>query len=344
MCTIFPETVDALVFAAIGRDAPYEVIHHDNLQSVLGLSGHDGTVLQTISYDPFGNITSQSSSNNNQLHYTGREQDPDAGLYNDRIRIYDPITGRFITEDTLGFKAGVNFYVYCQNNPVNHNDPYGEFMGWDDAVAAGGGATVGVIALGIHDIIKGNLSNWKDYAAAAAGGAAGGVVFNNSKNWVWAGAASAYVGNGTKQMLNQITSPNYKTSAGNLAYETAIGALTGGVGRYLTVEVQSIETELAQEVLSNPSIGATVQTFVQDNMNPLLKRSEDAINVATGTAGNLLSDTYDSIKETVGNTYNQLMGNSSSFVGDMSSNPAAGGYLIYPNMPNTNMMRSVYAK
>jgi len=28
--------------------------HHDNLQSVLGLSGHEGTVLQTISYGPFG--------------------------------------------------------------------------------------------------------------------------------------------------------------------------------------------------------------------------------------------------------------------------------------------------
>src|SRR5208337_3411957 len=110
MYSICQETVDALGFAAIGRDMPYEVIHHDNLESVLGLSGHDGTVLQTISYDPFGNITSQSCSNNNQLHYTGREQDPDTGLYNDRIRIYDPITGRFISEDPMGFKAGVNFY------------------------------------------------------------------------------------------------------------------------------------------------------------------------------------------------------------------------------------------
>ena len=47
MYSICPETVDALGFAPIGWDAPYEVIHHDNLQSVLGLSGHDGTLLQT---------------------------------------------------------------------------------------------------------------------------------------------------------------------------------------------------------------------------------------------------------------------------------------------------------
>src|SRR5208337_2678278 len=99
--------------------------HHDNLQSVLGLSGHDGTVLQTISYDPFGNTMSISASNNNQLHYTGREQDPDTGLYNDRARIYDPTTGRFVSEDPKHFAAGVNFYVYVQNNPINANDPYG---------------------------------------------------------------------------------------------------------------------------------------------------------------------------------------------------------------------------
>src|SRR5208283_467502 len=80
--------------------------HHDNLQSVLGLSGHDGTVLQTISYDPFGNITSTTgTANNNQLHYTGREQDPDTGLYNYRARIYDPTTVRFVSEDPKGFAA-----------------------------------------------------------------------------------------------------------------------------------------------------------------------------------------------------------------------------------------------
>src|SRR5208337_5319427 len=111
MYNIFPEPVDALRFSRIGRNMPYEVIHHDNLQSVLGLSGHDGTMLQTYSYDPFGNtISTTGSANNNNLHYTGREQDPDTGLYNYRNRIYDPTIGRFCTEDPMGIKGGLNLY------------------------------------------------------------------------------------------------------------------------------------------------------------------------------------------------------------------------------------------
>ena len=38
-------------------------------------------------------------------------------------RYYDPITGRFLTEDPS--RKGVNWYAYCDNNPVNRIDPDG---------------------------------------------------------------------------------------------------------------------------------------------------------------------------------------------------------------------------
>jgi RHS repeat-associated protein len=38
-------------------------------------------------------------------------------------RYYDPVTGRFLTEDPS--RKGVNWYAYCENNPVNRTDPTG---------------------------------------------------------------------------------------------------------------------------------------------------------------------------------------------------------------------------
>ncbi len=32
---------------------------------------------------------------------------------------------RFLSEDPLGFEAGINFYAYVGNNPLNFNDPSG---------------------------------------------------------------------------------------------------------------------------------------------------------------------------------------------------------------------------
>jgi RHS repeat-associated protein len=57
--------------------------------------------------------------------YTGREWDPETGLYYYRARYYDPKAGRFISEDPIGFGGGVNFYGYVENSPVDLIDPSG---------------------------------------------------------------------------------------------------------------------------------------------------------------------------------------------------------------------------
>lgn len=46
-------------------------------------------------------------------------------LYYYRARYYDPSTGRFISEDPLGFLAGRNFYPYVANSPLNFTDQLG---------------------------------------------------------------------------------------------------------------------------------------------------------------------------------------------------------------------------
>lgn len=64
---------------------------------------------------PFGEKinTTTGTANNNFLHFTGREEDTDNGLYYFRARYYDPTIGRFITEDPKGFDAGVNYLCVC---------------------------------------------------------------------------------------------------------------------------------------------------------------------------------------------------------------------------------------
>lgn len=38
---------------------------------------------------------------------------------------YDPLTGRFLTQDPIGLAGGVNLYAYAGNNPIAFSDPFG---------------------------------------------------------------------------------------------------------------------------------------------------------------------------------------------------------------------------
>lgn len=59
----------------------------------------------------------------NLFQYCGEYTDLCSGLIYLRNRYYDPSIGRFISEDPV--KDGLNWYVYCGNDPVNNIDPLG---------------------------------------------------------------------------------------------------------------------------------------------------------------------------------------------------------------------------
>lgn len=42
-----------------------------------------------------------------------------------RFRWYEPASGRFLSEDPIGFEGGKNFYEYVGNAPVSFSDPLG---------------------------------------------------------------------------------------------------------------------------------------------------------------------------------------------------------------------------
>jgi RHS repeat-associated protein len=99
----------------------------DHLGSVRDVVDNSGTVQNHIVYDAFGNITSQSNSSVIfRYGYTAREFDGESGLQYNRARYIDTFTGRFISEDPIGFAAGdTNLNRYVFNQPITRTDPSG---------------------------------------------------------------------------------------------------------------------------------------------------------------------------------------------------------------------------
>ena len=90
---------------------------------VIGKIDQNGDVKNSYSYDAWGKVRSKTETVENPIRYCGEYFDEETGLYYLRARYYDPTVGRFISEDPA--EDGLNWYVYCGNNPVMFVDPSG---------------------------------------------------------------------------------------------------------------------------------------------------------------------------------------------------------------------------
>jgi len=99
----------------------------DNIGSVRELVTTSGTVEDQITYDPFGNILSESNaSNGDRFKYTGEPWDSAIGLQYNLNRYYNPGDGRWVSQDPTAFAGGDdNLYRYVQNGPPDGVDPTG---------------------------------------------------------------------------------------------------------------------------------------------------------------------------------------------------------------------------
>jgi RHS repeat-associated protein len=100
--------------------------HADGLGSVVAVSNGSKSIVARYGYDAFGMVSASDPEFANFCTYTGREWDKEIGLYYYRARFYDPMEGRFISRDPIGFSGGDwNLYSYVQNNASNLFDPFG---------------------------------------------------------------------------------------------------------------------------------------------------------------------------------------------------------------------------
>ncbi len=101
--------------------------HVDHQGSIVNLTDSNGLIANSYLYDAYGRMLTLSETILQPFTYTGREFDAESGLYFYRARYYDPQTGRFLSEDPIGFAGGdQNFYRFALNNPANFVDPSGD--------------------------------------------------------------------------------------------------------------------------------------------------------------------------------------------------------------------------
>lgn len=107
--------------------------HADRLGNVTLITNTSGAVVNSYSYDEYGNISSALENISNDYTFTGRPLDKDTGLIYNLYRYYDSKNGRFITSDP--FEEIITFYndlhhhkyIYSLNNPNRFTDPFGLF-------------------------------------------------------------------------------------------------------------------------------------------------------------------------------------------------------------------------
>jgi RHS repeat-associated protein len=148
------ETETTRYIHGLGIDEPLSIesegdvyyYHADGLGSITALTNNEQEVVQSYTYDSFGNLKDQKEQINQPYTFTGREWDEETGLYYYRARYYDAAAGRFISFDPIlrgishteatiyrqSIKAfplaqppKLHPFVYVENRPINLGDPLG---------------------------------------------------------------------------------------------------------------------------------------------------------------------------------------------------------------------------
>lgn len=327
------ELVAGFLFDTDGKLKPY-LFHHDAVTSTTAVSGHNGGVIQRLTYSAFGQTQSSTGNSPNRLKYTGREDDQ-TGLYYYRARYYDPAIGRFVSEDPMGFAAGdVNFFAYVGNNPVNGNDPMGldvvstivkyggrlgsketrehviqvanewRAKGWN--VISGGGEK--------ETLIKGP-------GGGAKGGAYGDIVLENPAT-------------GQRKIINTVDT--YADGITPTTREAAAG-----------VKIQRLQPDAEFSMIPKPKAGQAAAAAAAGLGAGSAQASDGGIlgtGITWGNVGDFVLDSL--VPGGIGSTGGCSNGVCSDMINRSSVGPtsAGGGFVQYPNKANTNMMQSVYSK
>jgi RHS repeat-associated protein len=102
---------------------------YDGLGSVVGEVDVVGNLTATCLFDVYGAKRGGSGTSTTKQGFVGglgHETDDETGLIYMRARYYDPGVGRFVSEDVA--HSGMNWFAYCDSDPINKYDPSGNVV------------------------------------------------------------------------------------------------------------------------------------------------------------------------------------------------------------------------
>ena len=175
---------EVIGFTRTANSTDAEYFYVKNLQGdILKVITATGTEAATYTYDAWGKLLTSTGdmADVNPLRYRGYFYDAETGLYYLQSRYYDPEVSRFINPDAFATTdadgvLSANMFAYCENNPVNNDDPTGHGLFSTLLI----GAAVGVVKQFAADLAYSALdtesngvqfSSLGTYAAAAFSGA-----------------------------------------------------------------------------------------------------------------------------------------------------------------------------
>ncbi len=119
----------------------------DLLYRAVALTNSSGQIVEAYDCEAYGNsliFTAPDTSGNwwgdaavqsdygvNETIYCGYRLDPETQLYYVRNRTYNPVLGRWIQRDPIGYAGGINLYGYVESSPAGLVDPSGRVTSGD---------------------------------------------------------------------------------------------------------------------------------------------------------------------------------------------------------------------
>ncbi|MGU4534952.1 RHS repeat-associated core domain-containing protein, partial [Escherichia coli] len=125
-CGLTVERLAAQIEPVYLPERKIHLYHCDHRGLPLALISEDGNTAWSAVYDEWGNQLNEENPHHLHQPYRlpGQQYDKESGLYYNRNRYYDPLQGRYITQDPIGLEGGWSLYAYPLN-PVNGIDPLG---------------------------------------------------------------------------------------------------------------------------------------------------------------------------------------------------------------------------